>query len=139
VATVSLDCRSRTDQDGLASVRLRIEHAGDQKFLSTGLKVKPSKWRDGKVTRGHRKADHINSRLREVESAAQDALTRLRASAVPITAERLKSRVQDELNGDEAPAKQPDFIAWSLERVERVYDNQQSRHEAQPSLIPPQV
>ncbi len=134
MATVSLDCRSRTDQDGLASVRLRIEHAGDQKFLSTDLKVKPSKWRGGKVTRGHRKADHINSRLREVESAAQDALTRLRASAVPITAERLKARVQDELDGDEAPAEQPDFIAWSLERVERVYDNQGTRRNHKSSL-----
>jgi len=134
VATVSLDCRSRTDQDGLASVRLRIEHEGNQKFLTTGLKVKPSKWRDGKVTRGHREADRINSRLREVESAAQDALTRLRASAVPITAKRLKARVQDELTGDEAPAEQPDFIAWSLERVERVYDNQGTRRNHRSSL-----
>jgi integrase/recombinase XerD len=134
VATVSLDCRSRTDQDGLASVRLRIEHAGDQKFLSTGLKVKPDKWRDGKVTRGHREADHINSRLREVESAAQDALTKLRASAVPITVERLKARVQDELDGDEAPAEQPDLIAWSLERVQKVYDNQGTRRNHRSSL-----
>jgi len=95
VATVSLDCRSRTDQDGLAAVRLRVEHQGSQKFINTGVKVKPEKWRGGSVTRGHRESDHINSRLREVESAAQDALTKLRASAVPITAERLKSRVQD--------------------------------------------
>jgi integrase len=134
VATVSLDCRSRTDQDGLASVRLRIEHAGDQKFLTTGLKVKPGKWRGGKVTRGHREADHINSRLREVESAAQDALTKLRASAVPITAARLKARVQDELTGDETPAEQPDFIAWSLERVQKVYDNQGTRRNHRSSL-----
>jgi integrase len=134
VATVSLDCRSRTDQDGLASVRLRIEHAGDQKFLTTGLKVKPGKWRDGKVTRGHREADRINSRLREVESAAQDALTKLRASAVPITAARLKARVQDELTGDETPAEQPDFIAWSLERVQKVYDNQGTRRNHRSSL-----
>jgi len=134
VATVSLDCRSRTDQDGLASVRLRVEHQGTQKFINTGVKVKPSKWRDGKVTRGHREADHINSRLREVESAAQDALTRLRASTVPITAKRLKARVQDELTGDEAPAEQPDFIAWSLERVERVYDNQGTRRNHRSSL-----
>jgi len=134
VATVSLDCRNRTDQDGLASVRLRIEHSGSQKFLSTGLKVKPDKWRGGKVTRGHREADQINSRLREVESAAQDALTKLRASAVPITPARLKSRVQDELNGDEAPAKQPEFIAWSLERVQKVYDNQGTRRNHRSSL-----
>jgi len=134
VATVSLDCRSRTDQDGLASVRLRIEHAGNQKFLSTGLKVKPDKWKGGKVTRGHREADHINSRLREVESAAQDALTKLRASAVPITAKRLKSRVQDELAGDEALTRQPDFIAWSLERVEKMYDNQGTRRNHRSSL-----
>jgi len=63
VATVSLDCRSRTDQDGLAAVRLRVEHQGSQKFINTGVKVKPGKWRNGKVTRGHREADHINSRL----------------------------------------------------------------------------
>jgi len=134
VATVSLDCRNRTDQNGLASVRLRIEHAGSQKFLSTGLKVKPDKWRGGKVTRGHREADRINSRLKEIESAAQDALTRLRASAVPITAKRLKSRVQDELTGEETPDEQPDFIAWSLERVEKVYDNQGTRRNHQSSL-----
>jgi len=134
VATVSLDCRSRTDQNGLASVRLRIEHAGEQKFLTTGLKVKPDKWRGGKVTRGHREADRINSRLREIESAAQDALTKLRASAVPITAARLKVRVQDELTGDEAPAEQPDFIAWSLERVQKVYDNQGTRRNHRSSL-----
>jgi len=134
VATVSLDCRNRTDQDGLASVRLRVEHQGSQKFINTGVKVKPEKWRDGKVTRGHREADHINSRLREVESAAQDALTKLRASAVPITAARLKSRVQDELTGDEAPAEQPDFIAWSLERVQKVYDNQGTRRNHRSSL-----
>jgi len=134
MATVSLDCRSRTDQNGLASVRLRIEHAGDQKFLSTGLKVKPDKWRGGKVTRGHREADRINSRLREVESAAQDALTKLRASAVPITASRLKSRVRDELAGDETPAEQPEFIAWSLERVQKVYDNQGTRRNHRSSL-----
>jgi len=134
VATVSLDCRSRTDQDGLAAVRLRVEHQGTQKFVSTGVKVKPDKWRDGSVTRGHREADHINSRLREVESAAQDALTRLRASAVPITAARLKSRVQDELTGDEAPAEQPDFIAWSLDRVQKVYDNQGTRRNHRSSL-----
>jgi integrase/recombinase XerD len=133
VATVSLDCRSRTDQDGLAAVRLRVEHQGSQKFVSTGVKVKPSKWRDGKVTRGHREADRINSRLREVESAAQDALTKLRASAVPITAERLKARVQDELT-DDAPEPTPDFIAWSLERVERVYDNQGTRRNHRSSL-----
>jgi len=134
MATVSLDCRSRTDQDGLAAVRLRIEHQGTQKFVSTGVKVKPGKWRDGKVTRGHREADHINSRLREVESAAQDALTKLRASAVPITAERLKARVQDELTGDDTLAEQPDFIAWSLGRVERVYDNQGTRRNHRSSL-----
>jgi len=134
MATVSLDCRSRTDQDGLAAVRLRVEHQGTQKFVSTGVKVKPSKWREGKVTRGHREADRINSRLREVESAAQDALTKLRASAVPITAARLKARVQDELTGDDAPAEQPDFIAWSLERVEKVYDNQGTRRNHSSSL-----
>ena len=134
MATVSLDCRSRTDQDGLAAVRLRVEHQGGQKFINTGVKVKPEKWRGGKVTRGHREADHINSRLREVESAAQDALTRLRASAVPITAARLKARVQDELSGDDAPAEQPDFIAWSLERVQKVYDNQGTRRNHRSSL-----
>ncbi|MCS3611012.1 tyrosine-type recombinase/integrase [Salinibacter ruber] len=134
MATVSLDCRSRTDQDGLAAVRLRVEHQGTQKFINTGVKVKPGKWRKGKVTRGHREADRINSRLREVESAAQDALTKLRASAVPITVERLKARVQDELDGDEAPAEQPDFISWSLERVQKVYDNQGTRRNHRSSL-----
>ena len=133
MATVSLDCRSRTDQDGLAAVRLRVEHQGSQKFINTGVKVKPDKWRGDKVTRGHREADHINSRLREVESAAQDALTRLRASAVPITAARLKARVEDELTDDTAePA--PDFIEWSLDRVEKIYDNQGTRRNHRSSL-----
>lgn len=134
MATVSLDCRSRTDQDGLAAVRLRVEHQGTQKFVSTGLKVKPNKWRGGKVTRGHRGADHINSRLRELESAAQDALTKLRASAVPITADRLKARVQGALTEDDTPAEQPDFIAWSLDRVQKVYDNQGTRRNHRSSL-----
>jgi len=60
--------------------------------------------------------------------------SKLRASAVPITAERLKARVQDELTGDDAPAEQPDFIEWSLERVERVYDNQGTRRNHRSSL-----
>jgi integrase len=97
------------------------------------VKVKPDKWRGGKVTRGHRQADPINSRLREVESAAQDALTKLRASAVPITAARLKNRVEDELTED-APEPKPDFIAWSLDRVEKIYDNQGTRRNHSSSL-----
>lgn len=133
MATVSLDCRSRTDRNGLAAVRLRVEHEGQQKYIGTGVKVKPDKWRGGKVTRGHREADHINSRLREVESAAQDALTRLRASAVPITAERLKARVEDALTED-TPEPKPDFISWSLDRVEKIYDNQGTRRNHRSSL-----
>jgi len=116
VATVSLDCRSRTDRNGLAAVRLRVEHEGQQKYIGTGVKVKPEKWRGGKVTRGHREADHINSRLREVESAAQDALTRLRASAVPITAERLKARVEDELTEDAPTLDSGSWMRRSLRR-----------------------
>jgi integrase len=53
---------------------------------------------------------------------------------VPITAARLKARVQDELTGDETPAEQPDFIAWSLERVQKVYDNQGTRRNHRSSL-----
>jgi integrase len=52
---------------------------------------------------------------------------------VRITAKRLKSRVQDELT-DDAPEPTPDFVQWSLERVQKVYDNQGTRRNHRSSL-----
>jgi site-specific recombinase XerD len=127
MATVSLQCRNRTDQDGLAKVRLRIEHNSVQKFITTDLKVKPQYWRDGSVTRGHRKADEINSALRRIESAAQDALTSLRASPRRVTAPRLKRAVEDALTPDDDPVSREGFLDYAEGRIQAEYDNAGTR------------
>jgi len=126
VASVSLECRSRTDRDGLASVRLRVEHKGEQRYVSTSLKVDPNKWRGGKVTRGHRQSGRINSRLRELASVAQDELTKLRTSGRHISASRLKTRISDALSPDE-DADTPTFLEYGFERVRKEYENEGTR------------
>jgi site-specific recombinase XerD len=127
MATVSLQCRNRTDRDGLARVRVRIDHKGTQKFVSTDLKVKPEKWRGGKVTRSHRKADEINSALKRIDSAAQDALTSLRASERRVTATRLKEKVEEALSPDDDPARAEGLLDYAEERIQAEYDNAGTR------------
>jgi len=126
VASVSLECRNRTDRKGLASVRIRVEHNANQKYISTSLKVDPEKWRGGKVTRGHRQADQINSRLRELQSIAQDELTKLRTSGKYISAQRLKTKISDALspNKDEDA---PTFLQYGFKRVREEYEHEGTR------------
>jgi len=107
-------------------VRIRVEHNANQKYISTSLKVDPEKWRGGKVTRGHRQADQINSRLRELQSIAQDELTKLRTSGKYISAQRLKTKISDALspNKDEDA---PTFLQYGFKRVREEYEHEGTR------------
>jgi site-specific recombinase XerD len=107
-------------------VRIRVEHNANQKYISTSLKVDPEKWRGGKVTRGHRQADRINSRLRELQSIAQDELTKLRTSGKYISAQRLKTKISDALspNKDEDA---PTFLQYGFKRVREEYEHEGTR------------
>lgn len=127
MATVSLECRTRTDRDGLASVRVRIEHNSEQRYVSTDLKVRPAKWSGGKVTRSHRKAGEINAALRRIESDAQDALTSLRASPRRVTADRLKAAVEEALAPDDDPVGTEGLLDYATERIQAEYDNAGTR------------
>ena len=94
MASLSFRCRkNRAAANGLAPVELRISHQGTRKFVSTDIRVDPSKWRNGEVTRPHRQAAEINAVLRRVESTAQDALTGLQTRSMQLTATRKISSV----------------------------------------------
>jgi len=127
MASVALQCRNRTDSNGLSKVRVRIEHNSEQRFITTDLKVRREYWRDGTVTRGHRKADEINSALRRIESDAQDALTSLRASPRRITADRLKRAVEDALTPDDDPVGTEGLLDYAADRIQAEYDNAGTR------------
>jgi site-specific recombinase XerD len=94
--------------------------------VSTALKVDPEKWRKGSVTKGHRQAGRINSRLRELESVAQDELTKLRASGKYISAGRVKTRISDALSPDE-DEDTPTFLQYGFDRVRKEYENEGTR------------
>lgn len=94
--------------------------------MSTALKVDPEKWRKGSVTKGHRQAGRINSRLRELESVAQDELTKLRASGKYISAGRVKTRISDALSPDE-DEDTPTFLQYGFDRVRKEYENEGTR------------
>jgi len=127
MASVSLQCRKRTDTDGLSKVRIRIEHKSEQRFLTTDLKVDRNYWRGDSVTRGHRKHGEINSALRRIESKAQDALTSLRASPRRITADRLKAAVEDELAPGDDPVGKEGLLDYAEDRIQTEYDNAGTR------------
>jgi len=126
MATLSFRCRSnRGGENGLAPVELRISHKGSRRFLPTDIRVDPEKWRDGEVTRSHRQAAEINAGLRRIESTAQDALTSVQASGATVTADRIKSSIQDAL--DPEPDERVGFADFCEERIERMYDNRGTR------------
>lgn len=126
MATIGFRCRkSRIGDDGLAPVDLRISHNGSRRFLSTDLRVDPKKWRDGEVTRSHRQAAEVNAGLRRVESTAQEALTSVQTSAVEVTADRIKSAIEDALNPDSD--ERVGFADFCEERIGQMYDNRGTR------------
>jgi len=135
MATVSLQCRNRTDRNGRAAVRVRIEHNSTQKFVSTDIKVNPSKWSGDKVTRSHRKADKINAALRRIESQAQDALTTLRARPGRITAWKLRNAVEDALSPDDDPAGTEGLLDYATERIQAEYDNAGTRRSHMSAVV----
>ena len=126
MASLSFRCRkNRTGQDGLAPVDLRISHVGARKFVPTDIRVDPAKWRGGEVTRSHRQAAEINAGLRRIESTAHDALTRLQARSVQLTAGRIKEAVEEAL--DPEADERVGFGDFCEDRIERMYDNSATR------------
>lgn len=126
MASLSFRCRkNRISGDGLASVELRISHQGTRKFVSTDIRVDPSKWRDGEVTRSHRNAAEINAGLRRIEATAQDALTRLQTRPVQLTAGRIKEAIEEALDPDSD--ERIGFADFCEDRIERMYDNSATR------------
>jgi len=126
MATLSFRCRDdRTNDNGRAPIDLRISHKGDRRFLSTGIRADPDKWRDGSVTRSHDQAAEINAGLRRIESAAQKALTSLQTSGAQVTAERVKEAVQEEL--DPESEERLGFADFCEDRIEVMYDNSATR------------
>lgn len=77
------------------------------------------------MTRSHRQAAEINAGLRRIESTAQDALTSVQASGATVTADRIKSSIQDAL--DPEPDERVGFADFCEERIERMYDNRGTR------------
>jgi hypothetical protein len=73
------------------------------------------------VTRSHRQVAEINAGLRRIESTAQDTLTSVQASGATVTADRIKSSIQDAF--DPEPDERGGFADFCEERIERMYDN----------------
>jgi len=108
---------------GRAPVRLRISK---RRFLSIQLQVVPSKWNGNKerVRMSHPESARINSRLAEVEEAAQQALVELQTSGRTVTADRLKERIQQALFGVDSSDL---FCQYAKERIEAQYEHEGTR------------
>lgn len=123
--SLSFRCRDDRTEDGSAPVHLRISHRGVRRYVSTEIRVDPSKWNGGEVTRSHREAAEINAGLRRIESTAQDALRRLQARSVQVTADRIKEVVETALGSDTSDKQ--GFADFCEERIRKMYDNRGTR------------
>jgi integrase len=126
MASLSFRCRDdRVGDDGLAPVDLRISSDGTRRFISTDIRVNPDKWREGSVTRSHRQAAEINAGLRRIESTAQEALTSLQTSSVRVSADQIKSAIDEAL--DPEPEESTGFAEFCEERIPLMYDKRSTR------------
>lgn len=125
VAAFTLQVRSSRGGDR-APVRLRISHQGKRRFVSAGLEVVPSKWNDQKerVRMSHLESARVNSRLAEIEEAAQQALVELQTSGRSVTAGRLKDRIEEVLFGGDSSDL---FCSYAKERIQAQYDHEPTR------------
>lgn len=133
MATLSFRCRDdRTGEDG-APVHLRISHNGTRRYVSTGLRVDPDKWRGDNVTRSHNQAAEINAGLQRIQSTAQKALTSLQTSGAQVTADRAKSEIEDALN----PAHSGDlgFVEFCEDRIQSMYDKRSTRRSHKSAVV----
>ena len=69
--------RKRDAGENVSSVELRVTHRKRQRYLSTGVRCRPSEW-DGSGVRGRADAAELNARLAELLLRARSVEDRLR-------------------------------------------------------------
>lgn len=69
--------RKRDAGENVSSVELRVTHRKSQRYLSTGVRCRPSEW-DGSGVRGRADAAELNARLAELLLRARSVEDRLR-------------------------------------------------------------
>lgn len=134
MATISFRCRDdRTGADGKTTVDLRISHKGNRRFISTGIRVDPDKWRTDTVTRSHDQAAEINAGLQRIQSTAQKALTSLQTSGAQVTADRAKSAIEDAL--DSTQSADIGFAEFCEDRIQSMYDKRSTRKSHMSAVV----
>ena len=115
---------SKLNKKGTAPIYLRISDREKSRFISLGVRIRPSQWNDrlGRVRRNHTHADEINALITQRVGAVEVEILKQKAGPVEPDADDLKEALQPEhLNTG------PNFFAFAddviddLERRGKMY------------------
>ena len=105
--------RPNKDSQGQVPIYIRISDANKTRYVSTGLKVKPSWWkkRPGRVRKNdYVDADHLNKIIADKEKEIRDQAYELKAGEQPVNAEIVKKKTKNPTG---------DFISYAKQFTER--------------------
>jgi integrase/recombinase XerD len=94
MASVKVILRTtKINETGTAPLYLRITKDRKSKFISLKLRVKPSEWKDGRVTKAHPNSARYNAYIKQKEAEAENIAIELETKSKTINSYKIKEKL----------------------------------------------